>query len=402
VSQYFLKPKTTNKVLVFGSFSLCLKFCKGSSIFTKEKNLRFSIETPLPGELTFNLVFNSKREAFSIFQEKKQRNDYSVQIVNNTTYVIKNGQVIYENQSSIPEEISVEFASSEDVFWTVFNVHGYGSGKDFKVDCSSSDSNEYTIEEIFNDLQIAQKDSFSVNGDSLRFLINSPTPGNLSILVQFDKDLPILFSTRVEVNRWSDYNVLHLNSTICIIQNGFVVEQKWSRNSAKKVYVLFPPNSHTLYTSFKEHGRETSKSSTIQPLTYEEVSTEVFKAHVTKANDYTIHEEYLENQNSDDSKNTQKCPNCNNEATDSSTLSSTDSSTVSSTDSSTVSSTESSTKALSTENNDVLIIISVIVVIIVMTAIGCNDIIKRYKYNHAESNDETQNLQQVDAEDTEK
>jgi hypothetical protein len=83
--------------------------------------LRFSIETPLPGELTFNLVFNSKREAFSIFQEKKQRNDYSVQIVNNTTYVIKNGQVIYENQSSIPEEISVEFASSEDVFWTVFN-----------------------------------------------------------------------------------------------------------------------------------------------------------------------------------------------------------------------------------------------------------------------------------------
>jgi hypothetical protein len=30
-----------------------------------------------------------------------------------------------------------------------------------------------------------------------------------------------------------------------------------------------------------------------------------------------------------------------------------------------------------------------------MTAIGCNDIIKRYKYNHAESNDETQNLQQV-------
>jgi hypothetical protein len=37
-----------------------------------------------------------------------------------------------------------------------------------------------------------------------------------------------------------------------------------------------------------------------------------------------------------------------------------------------------------------------------MTAIGCNDIIKRYKYNHAESNDETQNLQQVDAEDTEK
>jgi hypothetical protein len=31
-----------------------------------------------------------------------------------------------------------------------FVVHGYGSGKDFKVDCSSSDSNEYTIEEIFN------------------------------------------------------------------------------------------------------------------------------------------------------------------------------------------------------------------------------------------------------------
>jgi glycerol-3-phosphate cytidylyltransferase-like family protein len=31
-----------------------------------------------------------------------------------------------------------------------FVVHGDGSGKDFKVDCSSSDSNEYTIEEIFN------------------------------------------------------------------------------------------------------------------------------------------------------------------------------------------------------------------------------------------------------------
>jgi hypothetical protein len=83
--------------------------------------LRFSIETPLPGELTFNLVFNSKREAFSTFQEKKQRNDYRVQIVNDTTYVIKNGQVIYENQSSIPEEISVEFASSQNAFWAVFN-----------------------------------------------------------------------------------------------------------------------------------------------------------------------------------------------------------------------------------------------------------------------------------------
>jgi hypothetical protein len=36
------------------------------------------------------------------------------------TYIIRNEQVIYETQCSIPEEISVEFASSEEAFWIVF------------------------------------------------------------------------------------------------------------------------------------------------------------------------------------------------------------------------------------------------------------------------------------------
>jgi hypothetical protein len=82
--------------------------------------LRFSIETPLPGELTFSLESNGTRKVFSTLQEKKQRNYYSVQIVNYTKYIIRNEQVIYETQCSIPEEISVEFASSEEAFWIVF------------------------------------------------------------------------------------------------------------------------------------------------------------------------------------------------------------------------------------------------------------------------------------------
>jgi hypothetical protein len=35
-----------------------------------------------------------------------------------------------------------------------------------------------------------------------------------------------------------------------------------------------------------------------------------------------------------------------------------------------------------------------------MTAVGCHGIIKLYKSNHAESNHETQNLQQDDAQNT--
>jgi hypothetical protein len=53
--------------------------------------------------------------------------------------------------------------------------------------------------------------------------------------------------------------------------------------------------------------------------------------HVTNANDNTMHEDNLENQNSDDSENIQKCSDCNTESTDSSTGSSTFSSTESST-----------------------------------------------------------------------
>jgi hypothetical protein len=125
--------------------SLGLKFFKGRSISTKENNLRFSIETPLSDKLTFHLVFNGTPRHFPTFQEEKQRNDYSVLSVNNIVYIIKNGQVINETQSSILEQIVVVAYASSDAFWTVFNVRGDGSGKDLKVDCTFCDPDEYTF-----------------------------------------------------------------------------------------------------------------------------------------------------------------------------------------------------------------------------------------------------------------
>jgi hypothetical protein len=126
-----------------------LKFCKGSSITTKEDNLRFSVETPFSDVLTFRLAIDNILRIFQIFQEEKQRNDYSVLLVNRTVYITKNGQATNETRGFILKEISVEFASSEDALWAVFNVRGDGSGKNLKVDCSSSDSDEYIFEESF-------------------------------------------------------------------------------------------------------------------------------------------------------------------------------------------------------------------------------------------------------------
>jgi hypothetical protein len=110
-----------------------LKFCKGSSITTKEHNLRFTVETPLSDVLTFRLAVDDILRIFPIFQERKQTNDYNVLLVNNTIYIIKNGQVINETQSSTLKEISVEFASSEDVLWTVFDGELVTNNKEVRI-----------------------------------------------------------------------------------------------------------------------------------------------------------------------------------------------------------------------------------------------------------------------------
>jgi hypothetical protein len=95
--------------------------------------LRFTVETPLSDVLTFRLAVDDILRIFQIFQERKQRNDYNVLSVNNTIYIIKNGQVINETQSSILKEISVEFASSEDAFWTVFIGESVTNNKDVRI-----------------------------------------------------------------------------------------------------------------------------------------------------------------------------------------------------------------------------------------------------------------------------
>jgi hypothetical protein len=83
--------------------------------------LRFSVETPFSDVLTFRLAIDNILRIFQIFQEEKQRNDYSVLLVNRTVYITKNGQATNETRGFILKEISVEFASSEDALWAVFN-----------------------------------------------------------------------------------------------------------------------------------------------------------------------------------------------------------------------------------------------------------------------------------------
>jgi hypothetical protein len=352
-----------------------LKFCKGSSITTKEDNLRFSVETPFSDVLTFRLAIDNILRIFQIFQEEKQRNDYSVLLVNRTVYITKNGQATNETRGFILKEISVEFASSEDALWAVFNVRGDGSGKNLKVDCSSSDSDEYIFEESFKDFEIVQNDTFLVKEDNVRFLIKSPTGGNLSFQLIFDNNLRHKLSpTWVEGSRWNHYNVLYLNNTTCIIQNGYVIKQVVSC-APKEIYVKFTSKQNTFYIFFKECGHETSKPCDIQCRTCKNVKTssEVSKEHVPQANVNTRHQE-----NSDDSENTRKRSDLNSEPTDPST--------------------DSSPKAPSTNNNHVLIIISVIVVIILVIAVAY--IINRCKSSHAENINEMQNLQQENAEDT--
>ncbi|XP_068901182.1 uncharacterized protein [Tenebrio molitor] len=366
-----------------GTDSLDLKFCKGSSITTKEDNLRFTIETPLSDVLTFHLAVDNILRIFPIFQERKQTNDYNVLSVNNTIYIIKNGQVINETESSTLKEISVEFASSEDVLWTVFDVRGNGSGKDLEVDCSSLDSVQYA----FEDLQVVKNDTFLVNEDNVRFLFYSPTAGNLSFHLIVENNLPVQFLIWEEGHRLNHYNVLYLNNTICIIQNGYVLEEADSY-APKQIYLKFWSKQESFYTFFKECGHETRKSCDIQCQTCKnvETSTEFSKEHVTIANDNTMHEDNFENQNSDDSENIQKCSDCNTESTDSST------------GSSTFSSTESSTKAPPKKNNHILIIISVtsvIVVIIIMIVAY-----KRCKSNPTENKKEEQKLKQENANDS--
>lgn len=95
--------------------------------------MRFTVETPLSDVLTFRLAVDDILRIFPIFQERKQTNDYNVLLVNNTIYIIKNGQVINETQSSTLKEISVEFASSEDVLWTVFDGESVTNNKDVRI-----------------------------------------------------------------------------------------------------------------------------------------------------------------------------------------------------------------------------------------------------------------------------
>ncbi|KAJ3620900.1 hypothetical protein MTP99_004812 [Tenebrio molitor] len=135
-----------------------------------------------------------------------------------------------------------------------------------------------------------------------------------------------------EGHRLNHYTVLCLNNTICIIQNGYVLKEADSY-AAKQIYLKFWSKQESLYTFFKECEHETRKPCDIQCQTCKnvETSTEFSKEHVTNANDNTMHEDNLENQNSDDSENIQKCSDCNTESTDSSTGSSTFSSTESST-----------------------------------------------------------------------
>jgi hypothetical protein len=233
-----------NRLIGTDSLVSDLKFCKGSSITTKEDNLRFTVETPLSDVLTFRLAVDDILRIFQIFQERKQRNDYNVLSVNNTIYIIKNGQVINETQSSILKEISVEFASSEDAFWTVFIVRGNGSGKDLEVDCSSLDLVEYN----FEDLQVVKNETFLVNEDNVRFLVYSPTAGNLSFHLIVDNILLVKFLTWEEGHRLNHYNVLYLNNTIYIIQNGYVLKQADSY-APKQIYLK--SKQERFYTFFK-------------------------------------------------------------------------------------------------------------------------------------------------------
>jgi hypothetical protein len=165
------------------------------------------------------------------------------------TYIIRNEQVIYETQCSIPEEISVEFASSEEAFWIVFKVRGDGSGKDLKVDCSSSDSNEYTFEEISKDLQIAQNDYFSVNGDNLRFLINSPIAGELTFSLESNGTRKV-FSTLQEKKQRNYYSVQIVNYTKYIIRNEQVI-YKTQCSIPEEISVEFASSEEAFWIIFK-------------------------------------------------------------------------------------------------------------------------------------------------------
>jgi hypothetical protein len=103
-------------------FILGVKSCKGPSISRKNGlDLNFAVKTPVSGHLLFHLVLDGILRRFSIFQEENQRNDYSVLEVNNTVFIIKNGKIMNETESSFSKRISVIFASSGDTLWTVFN-----------------------------------------------------------------------------------------------------------------------------------------------------------------------------------------------------------------------------------------------------------------------------------------
>jgi hypothetical protein len=227
-----------------------------------------------------------------------------------------------------------------------------------------------------------------VNEDNVRFLFYSPTAGNLSFHLIVENILPVQFLIWEEGHRLNHYTVLYLNNTICIIQNGYVLKEADSY-APKQIYLKFWSKQESLYTFFKECEHETRKPCDIQCQTCKnvETSTEFSKEHVTNANDNTMHEDNLENQNSDDSENIQKCSDCNTESTDSST------------GSSTFSSTESSTKAPPKKNNHILIIISVISVIVVIIIVIVVAY-KRCKSNHTENKKEEQKLKQENADDT--
>jgi hypothetical protein len=86
-----------------------------------EDNLRFFIKTSDPGILDFNFVADNIPIHFSVPEEGNQWNLYSVLFINGTICVTKNGNIITQIPSSVPEKIYVKFPSNDDTLWMVFN-----------------------------------------------------------------------------------------------------------------------------------------------------------------------------------------------------------------------------------------------------------------------------------------
>jgi hypothetical protein len=235
-----------------------VKSYKGPSISRKNGfDLNFAVKTPVSGHLLFHLVLDGILRRFSIFQEENQRNDYSVLAVNNTVFIVKNGKIMNETESSVSKRTSVIFASSGDTLWTVFNLRG-GRGNHLKM----HDEYEFSLEEFSQDFQSFQSGSFFVNEDNLRFFIKTPDPGILDFNLVAD-NIPIHFSVPEEGNQWNLYSVLFINGTICVTKNGNIITQIPS-SVPEKIYVKFPSNDDTLWMVFNVCEDGGSRSCDIQ------------------------------------------------------------------------------------------------------------------------------------------